>query len=51
MVNLEEVRRGTKDIISKDTILLTFYWFFVNFISCTPIPLISLSPHTYFPPL
>jgi hypothetical protein len=30
---------------------LTFYWFFVEFTSCTPIPLISPSLHTYPPPL
>jgi hypothetical protein len=30
---------------------LTFYWFFVNFTSCTLISLISLSSHTHPPPL
>lgn len=30
---------------------LIFYWFFVNFTPCTPIPLISYTPHTHALPL
>lgn len=33
------------------SLFLTFYWFFVDFISGTPVPLILLSPYTHSPPL